>query len=103
MLLWIHPSDGVRFGVTAHDTTPDISRPLGYEYYPTQNSHAKAVLKAGVPQVFLSVLVPFDDGRPAGDIASKIETKVETGGECTATIGSTTVTIAPDGSYNVTR
>ena len=46
ILLWIHPGEGKTFGVTAHDTSPDISRPLGFEYYPTQNSHAMAVLEA---------------------------------------------------------
>jgi hypothetical protein len=103
VLVWIHPGEGKIFGVTAHDTTPDISRPLGYEYYPTQNSHAKATLKAGETEVFLSVLAPFEEGQAANEIAGKIKTSVDKAGECTATIGPVTVTISPHGTWNVIR
>ena len=103
LLLWIHPGEGKSFGITAHDTTPDISRPLGFEYYPTQNCHAKAVLKAGETEVFLSVLVPFDDGQSARKIAAQIETVVDETGQCRATIGLVTTTVTPDGTWKITR
>ena len=76
---------------------------MGYEYYPTQNSHAKAVLEAGVPEVFLSVLVPFEEGQESSGVTEKIETGVEDSGKCTAKIGSVLVTIIPDGSWKVDR
>ena len=103
VLLWIHPDAGQTFGITAHATSADISRPLGFEYYPTQNSHAKAVLKAGKTEVFLSVLVPFDEGQPAHEVARRIKTNVNKSGECTANIGSLIVTIASDGVWQVKR
>jgi hypothetical protein len=103
VLLWIHPGEGKTFGITAHATSADISRPLGFEYYPTQNSHAKAVLEAGKTEVFLSVLVTFDEGQPAREVARRIKTNVKKAGECTATIGSIIVTIASDGSWQVKR
>jgi hypothetical protein len=103
ILLWIHPGEGKTFGVTAHDTSPDISRPLGFEYYPTQNSHAMAVLEAGETEVFLSVLVPFDEGLPVRKVAGRVKTCVDKAGACTATIGPVTVTIAPDGAWKTMR
>jgi hypothetical protein len=103
VLLWIDPGEGKTFGVTAHDTSPDISRPLGFEFYPTQNSHAKAVLNAGETEVFLSVLVPFDEGQVADAIAGKIRTSVNAASECKASVGSVTVSVAPDGSWKVMR
>ena len=103
ILLWIHPGEGKTFGVTAHDTTPDISRPLGFEYYPTQNSHAKAVLEAGKTEVFLSVLVPLEEGQPGGEVAGRIKTSVDSAGESTATIGPVTITIEPDGNWKAIR
>ena len=103
VLLWMHPGDGQTFGVTAHATSADISRPLGFEYYPTQNSHAKAVLKAGHTEVFLSVFVPFDAGRPANEVARTIQTEINASDQCIAHIGSVHVTINPDGSWLVKR
>jgi hypothetical protein len=84
--------------VTPHATSADISRPLGFEYYPTQNSHAKAVLKTGDTEVFLSLLVPFDEGQSAREVARRIKTNVDDAGKCTATIGPVIIAIAPDGS-----
>lgn len=103
VLLWIHPGKGKTFGVTAHDTTPDISRSMGYEYYPTQNSHATAVLKAGETEVFLSVLVPFEEGQEASDTARKIKTSVDKAGKCVAAFGSVTITISDDNNWQVER
>lgn len=102
LLVWIHPGEGKTFGVTAHDTTPDISRMMGSNYYPTQNSHGKAILKAGETEVFLSVLVPFTEGEKADPIAEKIETWV-TNENCRATIGKVAVSIGLQGEWKVSR
>ncbi|MEM7233552.1 MAG: hypothetical protein AAF517_15350, partial [Planctomycetota bacterium] len=103
VLLWMHPRDDVTFGVTAHMTTPDISRPRGVEYFPTQNCHAKTVVIPGKSHVFLSVLVPFEEAERASKIKEKIQTSVDTQGTCKAHVGSVSVSIAADGSWNVTR
>ena len=103
LLVWIHPGKGQTFGVTAHATSADISRPLGYEYYPTQNSHAKAVLKVGKTQVFLSVLMSYNEGRRASEVAKSIKTRVDGGGKCSAAIGGVNVTITADGDWTVKR
>ena len=107
ILLWIHPGEGRTYGVTAHATSADISRPLGFEYYPTQNSHAKAVLKASTTEVFLSVLVPFDEGQPAREVARTIKTNVDKEGNSTVSIGSSMdssiITITSAGTWEVRR
>ena len=103
VLVWIHPSEDSTFGVTAHATTADISRPLGFEYYPTQNFHSKATLKAGTPAVFLSVLVPFDEGGSAEALSSTIVTTVSPRGSCAASIGFVKVMIEPKGKWSVSR
>lgn len=103
LLVWLHPGPGQSFGVTAHATSPDISRPLGHEYFPTLNFHAKAILKYEEPQVFFSVLVPFDDGQSAMVCAKSISTAVDDKGTCTARIGSVSVSITSNGQWTVKR
>jgi hypothetical protein len=103
ILVWIHPGQGKTFGVTGHDTSADISRKMGFEYYPTQNSHAKAIAKADTPEVFLSVLAPFNEGLPAREVAARIKTCVDNAANCTATVDRIAITVNANGTWRVER
>ena len=59
--------------------------------------------EAGKPQVWLSVLVPFNEGEDAGKVAKRIKTRVDGSGTAMATIGRIAITIAADGSWQVKR
>ena len=64
---------------------------------------ARAVVRAGEPQVWLSVLVPFNEGRDAAAVARKIRTSVDEKGLAAATVGRLKVTIGEDGAWSVKR
>jgi len=49
--VYIHPQDGQTYGQVQHETTPDISRTIR-----TDSSLARAIVAAGKPKVFLSIL-----------------------------------------------
>ncbi len=103
ILVWIHPAPETTFGITAHATSADISRQMGFEDYPTQNSHAKSRVRTGETMDFLSVLVPFDPSRTATDVIKGITTTVNPAGDCQATIGSVTVSINRSGDWATRR
>ncbi len=96
VLLYIHPGEGLEFGQTRHAASQDIGGTI-------HNCFAKATVKAGRPQVWLSVLLPFDEGEDAARIAKTITTRVRDTGLSSAGIGGAEITIAADGNWQVKR
>ncbi len=92
----MHPGPGLTFGGKRHTASQDIGGSI-------HSCFAKAVVKAGEPQVWLSVLTPFDQRQNAADIAGRIKTSLDGAGNATATIGETTVTVTADGDWQVKR
>ena len=96
VLLYLHPGKGLSIGQVAHRASQDIGGA-------THNAFARAVVRAGEPQVWLSVLVPFNEGRDAAAVARKIRTSVDEKGSAAATVGRLKVTIGEDGAWSVKR
>ena len=87
VLLYVHPGKGKTFGVFQQDTSRDITRPMGFEYYPTRNSYAKATVKAGKPEVFLSVLVPHHAKEKPEVVVQRIKSSVNNEGDAVVQVG----------------
>ena len=98
VLVYIHPESGQTYGQLQHESTPDYSRDIR-----NNCSWASALVKVGKPKVFLSVLMPFEDGADPVEIADEIRTR--SGGEgVEANFADTlTVKIGADGSWAVER
>ena len=96
VLLYLHPGKGLSIGQVAHRASQDIGGA-------THNAFARAVVRAGKPQVWLSVLVPFNEGLDAAEAARKIRTSVDEKGSASATVGRLKVTIGEDGAWSVKR
>ena len=96
VLLYLHPGKGLSIGQVAHRASQDIGGA-------THNAFARAVVRAGAPQVWLSVLVPFNEGRDAAEVARKIRARVAEKGSVSAIIGRLKVTIGEDGAWSVKR
>jgi hypothetical protein len=103
LLVYMHPAEDKTFGVYQHRTSADISRIMGFEYYPTQNSYAKTIVEAGKSEVFLSVLVPHDANEKVEKILDSINTSVDEDGNASTKIGNVEVRIDTDGSWSVKR
>ncbi len=97
VILHLHQSGGLEMGQVEHRTSGDIRGGN------VQNSYAKATLRTGMPQVWLSVLRPYDEGEQASEIAKHIETSIGENGTATAKIGLVAVSIGRDGTWNVER
>ena len=69
----------------------------------THNAFVRAVVRAGKPQVWLSVMVPFNEGEDASRVAEGITTRVDEQGSATVTTGKLKITIGEDGAWGVTR
>jgi hypothetical protein len=96
VLLYLHPGKGLSIGQVAHRASQDIGGA-------THNAFARVVVRAGKPQVWLSVLVPFNEGEDAARVADGITTRVDEQGSATATTGKLKITIGEDGAWGVTR
>ncbi len=96
VLLYLHPGKGLSIGQVAHRASQDIGGA-------THNAFARAVVRAGKPQVWLSVLVPFNEGEDAARVAEGITTRVDEQGSATATTDKLKITIGEDGAWGVTR
>ena len=96
VLLYLHPGEGLSIGQVAHRASQDIGGA-------THNAFARAVVRAGQPQVWLSVLVPFNEGGDAAELARKIRTSVDEKGSASVTVGRLKVTIGEDGAWSVKR
>lgn len=95
--VYIHHQDGQTYGQVQHRSSADISRTIM-----TNNSFARAIVKAGKPRVFLTVLIPHPAGRKAADVVKTVRTSVDSQGAA-ATIGAVKVRITPDGDWSVQR
>ena len=96
VLLYLHPGEGLSIGQVAHRASQDIGGA-------SHNAFARAVVRAGKPQVWLSVLLPFNEGRDAGELAGRIRTSVDEKGSATATAGKLQIKISADGAWSVNR
>lgn len=103
LLVYIHPTEDKTFGVYQHRTSPDISRVMGFEYYPTQNSYAKATVKANVPEVFLTVLIPHDANEKIEKIIESVNTSIDSDRNANVRIGKVEVQIDTHGTWIVKR
>ena len=98
VLLYLHPGQGLTFGQAQHASSQDIGGSGSIH-----SSFAKAKVKAGKPQTWLSVLLPFNEGEDAATVAKRIKTSVDKAGKATARIGNVKVTIDAAGQWTVTR
>ena len=96
VLLYLHPDKDLSIGQVAHRASQDIGGA-------THNAFARAVVRAGKPQVWLSVMVPFNEGEDASRVAEGITTRVDEQGSATVTTGKLKITIGEDGAWGVTR
>jgi hypothetical protein len=100
LLVCVHDAEGQSYYVARHPTSADISRSI-----PTNGFAAAAIVKAGEPKVFLTVVVPHDDTENTETVVSRIKTKTrkDRSGNCIAVIGNVTVSIQADGTWNSAR
>ena len=96
VLLYVHPGKGLTFGQAGHSSSQDIGGSI-------HSSFAKAIVKAGKPHIWLSVLVPFNEGEDAAKIAKRIKTGADQAGKATARVDNVKVTIDAAGKWTVTR
>lgn len=95
VVLYLHPGKGLTFVQARTRNTTDRDQ--------CDASFASATLKAGKPQIWLGVLLPFNDGEDATKVAERIKTSVDSAGKATAGVGNVKVTIAAAGRWWVTR
>ena len=93
LLLYLHPQENFTIGQVEHRTSQDIGGGN------VRNTFARATLKAGKTQTWLSVLRPFNDGEDPKAIASEIGSSIHPNGDATVEIGSTRVKIKADGAW----
>ena len=93
---WLLVAEGLSIGQVAHRASQDIGGA-------THNAFARAVVRAGKLQVWLSVLLPFNEGGDAGELAGRIRTSVDEKGSATATTGKLEIKISADGAWSVNR
>ena len=99
VLLYFHPGDGLHFGFARHKASADISRSINL-----QNTFARATVRAGVPQVWLSVLVPHTADAQPEEVAGTITTRLSSDeGNAEVTIGQVRVTLSAHGAWEVHR
>lgn len=98
LLVYFHHQAGQTYGQIQHETSPDISRE-----FKTNSTFAKAIVRAGEPKIFLSILVPYDRSDKVDDIANLIETTIDSNGIATARIAGIRSTIRPNGNWIVDR
>jgi len=98
VLVYIHPENDRAYGQIQTSSSADISRAINNNL-----SYAKANVKAGKPEIFLSVLIPFNEGEDAAVLAKKIRTSVDAGGNAKVRIGRVYVTVSNNGNWRVKR
>ena len=97
VLVYQHPGEGLTFGQSSHRSSADVSS------NPIHNTFAKATVHAGRPQVWLSVLVPFNEGKTASDVAQQIQTTIDQEGRATSRVGNISISINANGIWSVNR
>ena len=96
VLLYMHPGDCLAFGQVEHNASQDIGGKI-------HSTFAKAILKAGKPQIWLSVLQPFNEGTDPKTIVARINTKVDSKGSTEAEMRGMKISIQADGTWSVNR
>ena len=96
VLLYLHPGKGLTLGQAKHAASQDIGGSV-------HSSFARATIQAGKRQVWLSVLVPFNEGEDAAAVAKKIKTAVDGKGNAEARMGNVEVSIHDGGHWSVRR
>ena len=96
VVLRFHDDHRSRFGAHRQSTSQDIRSELltTFAYRPIQ---------AGQPERFLSVFVPHRSQERPEAVAASIKTALTDHGSCTATIGTTRITIHANGAWSVAR
>ena len=97
VLVYQHPGEGLTFGQSTHRSSADVSSS------PIHNTFAKATVHAGRPQEWLSVLVPFNEGKTASDVAQQIQTTIDQEGRATSRVGDISISIKANGTWSVNR
>ena len=97
LLVYIHPSEDQHYGQIQHESTYS-------QEFKTNSSWAAATMKSGQPKVFLSVLVPFNEGEDPIALAAKVQTSLDAKGNIRARTGeSLTATINAKGDWKIDR
>ncbi|MDP6794122.1 MAG: hypothetical protein QGG00_01900 [Verrucomicrobiota bacterium] len=97
VLLYMHPDRRLEFGQVAHGASQDLG------YGRLRSSFGKAILREGKKQVWLAVLLPFNEGADPRTVAALIQTKLTRNGQALASVGRVTVNIKPDGRWAAVR
>ena len=97
ILLYLHPGEGLSIGQKAHRASQDIKSGA------IHNTFARATLRAGREQIWLSVLVPFNEGDDASKLAKTISTELLENGTARVRIGHVKASIDALGSWRVER
>ena len=97
ILIYMHPDEDQVLGQVQHRTSADIGGGS------VGNTFARATLKAGTRQTWLSILHPFNEGKSAHQIAARIQTTMAGDGSVHARIGAVTVRLPADGKWRVSR
>jgi len=95
---YIHPAPDQTYGQLQHESTPDFSR----QVY-TNSSWAAAIVKAGQPKIFLSVIIPFSQGQDVADLLEQLATNLTANSRANVEIGKTTITLSTAGNWAVQR
>ena len=98
VLVYIHPATGQSYGQLQHESTPDFSREIN-----TNSSWAASIVKAGQSKVFLSIIIPFNEGEDVTKLLDHLETSLDTDGNTNTSIGNTTIMLSIEGEWKISR
>ena len=98
VLVYIHPTADQTYGQLQHESTPDFSHEIN-----TNSSWAASIVKAGQPKVFLSVIIPFNDGEDVTHLLDHLETSMDADGNASVRVGNTTIVISTEGKWKIVR
>ena len=95
---YIHPAPDQTYGQLQHESTPDFSRQVH-----TNSSWAASIAKAGQPKIFLSVIIPFNQGQDVADQLEQLATSLTADGKTNVEIRQTTITLSTAGNWAIQR
>ena len=98
VLVYIHPAAGQIYGQLQHESTPDFSREIN-----TNSSWAASIVKTGQSKVFLSIIIPFNEGEDVTSLLDHLETSLDTDGNPNVSIGNTTIMLSTEGKWKISR
>lgn len=97
VFVFFHPSSDQSYGQLQHDSTHDLSRDIK-----TNSTWVAASMTAGKAKVFLSVLVPYNEGEDVRALVEHTRTRVDTRG-ARAEVGKIGVEFSAEGTWKVER